>query len=631
MIKPNCVYKKKSDGKLFNRNNGGQVTPLIILGIVIAIGILIYFFLYSGLSFGGPPKDFEGVYNHYLSCIEREAEIGASVLGQQGGHMMGPDFSAGSDFMPFSNYLNFVVPVPYWYYISGNGLAKEQVPSIGDMEEELNDFISERIQYCDFSSFNERGYLIEGRDAVVNTKIKNKGIEVRVNQELNFNFGDSSWTSRRHLVEANSNLGRFYEIARKIYDDFKESLFLEDYGVDVLRLYAPVDGVKVQCNPAVWNVEEVRDDLMNGLEANIPFIKIKGDYYDLRNSDNEYFVHDLGEDIEANVNFLFSRDWPNKMEVWPNDGGLLIAESVGNQEGLGMLGFCYVPYHFVYDLAYPVLIQTYFDDEIFQFPVVVYINKNKPREPIEGSHIPNQVPELCQHKNADISVSTFNTNLEPIEAEIKFKCLDTSCRIGETNNGELNAKFPQCKNGFVIARADGYETKEEIFSTINPGSLSLFLDREYKLDVEVESVGGVDNSIITFTKDGKSRTVAYPEQKFVELTAGQYEIKVIVYSDASIDLAASVEQKCIDVPVSGIGGIFGFTDEKCFDLEIPGQQVNQGVSGGGTQNYFISESELEGNDKIVLRVSSFGSPSKVEDLQINYNRVDISDVGVRFE
>ena len=40
-----------------------------------------------------------------------------------------------------------------------------------------------------------------------------------------------------------------------------------------------------------------------------------------------------------------------------------MAEPVGNQEGMGMLGFCYVAYHFVYDLAYPVLVQVYYEDE----------------------------------------------------------------------------------------------------------------------------------------------------------------------------------------------------------------------------------------------------------------------------
>jgi len=61
----------------------------------------------------------------------------------------------------------------------------------------------------------------------------------------------------------------------------------------------------------------------------------------------------------------------------------LIANPVGNQPGLGVLCFCYVPYHFVYNIGYPVLIQVYSGEEIFQFPVAVVVKGNKPREALD--------------------------------------------------------------------------------------------------------------------------------------------------------------------------------------------------------------------------------------------------------
>ena len=618
-------------------NQKAQTTIFIILAIAIVAAILLFFFFRGSLSFGGPPKNLEPVYTYYLNCIDQETAIGAAILGQQAGYIEGPEFTPGTSYMPFSSYLDFVgIGVPYWYYISGNGLVKEQVPTKENMEEELNKFLEQRILECNFAEFTRQGFEIDlGKDIEVQTKIRDNKIDVEVKQNIIIRTEEGSWTGKRHTKDVNSNLGKFYELSLKIYEDFKETMFLENYGVDILRLYAPVDGVKIQCNPAIWNTEEVRENLTRALEANIPFIKIKGDYYNLKDKDNEYFVHDIGESVDVNINFLFSRNWPSKMEVWPNDQGLMIADPVGTQEGLGMLGFCYVPYHFVYDFAYPVLIQMYYNDEIFQFPVVVFINKNRPREPIEGSSLPNAVPELCQYKNTEITVSTFNVNLEPVPADIGFKCFDTTCRIGRTqiNQGDaiLSENFPQCGNGFVIATAEGYETKKQIFSTIREGSITLFLDRKYKLELELESAGSIDNAIVTFTKDDKIKSIAYPDQKEVELTTGQYEIKVYVYSKSNIRLEGSSEQKCIDVPISGVLGIFGATEQKCFNLEIPGQTIDTGVSGGGTQNYFISESQLENSNKIIIEVTNFGNPSKVEDLQINYNRIETSNLGVFFE
>jgi hypothetical protein len=604
-----------------------QATVFIILAILIVAAIILFFVFRGNLSFGGPPSDLEPVYTFYLNCIEQETQIAANILGQQGGYIEGPDFSPGSEYMPFSNYLNFVgIPIPYW-----NNIVKEQVPSTDDMEEEMNKFLEYRILQCDFSRFASEGFEIAvGSDISVETKIRENRIDVNVNHNLVIKREEQSWTGNRHSNDVQSSLGKFHELANKIYEDFKETTFLEDYGVDILRLYAPVDGVEIQCGPAIWNVEEVRANLTTALEANIPFTKIKGDYYDLSTPENEYFIHDLGENTDIPVNFLFSRNWPTVMEVWPNDDGILIAEPVGTQEGLGILGFCYVPYHFVYDLGYPVLIQMHNSDGIFQFPVVVYINKNRPRNPIPGSNIEGTPNELCRYKNTEVSVSTFNSNLEPVSAQIKYKCFDESCRIGNTNSqGTLTEKFPQCGNGYVVASAPGYETKKEIFSTIQPGSISLFLEKKYPLEVEIEGIEG--QAVVTFTKEDQVKTIGYPDQKQVELTAGQYEIKLYAYTDTAVRLEGSTQQKCVEVPKSGLGGFFGATDEKCFNMNIPSQTIDTGVSAGGTQDYFISESELEFFNKIVINPSRFGTPKRIEDLQINYNRIDTEDLIINFE
>ena len=300
-----------------------------------------------------------------------------------------------------------------------------------------------------------------------------------------------------------------------------------------------------------------------------------------------------------------------------------------------MLGFCYVPYHFVYDLAFPVLIQLSYNEEIFQFPVVVFINKNKPRQPINTTGLPNVVPELCEHKNTEITVSTYNANLDPVEANIQFKCFDTTCDIGKTSltgsKATLTSKFPQCANGYVIANAKGYETKKHLFSTITPSTTEIFLDKTYDLDLEIRPLNEKDYAIITFTKNKTIKTVAYPEQKQISLSSGQYKIKTYIYSNAEIKLQGLSEQKCIQVSKSGVLGVFGFTEEKCFIFEIPEQTIDTAVSGGGTQNYYISDSELQNSKKLIVETTNFQTPTKVEGLQINYNKIETSNLIIKFE
>jgi hypothetical protein len=622
-------------------NKKGQVTVFVILAVVI-IALVVLFFMFRGsLGFDGVPKEFQNVYDFYLSCIDVETKLGANLLGQQAGYIESPEFEPGSVYMPFSSQLDFLGnPVPYWYYVSGNGLQKEQMPSKEDMEMQLDMFLEEQLAGCDFSSFVDDGYVIEvGREVEVETRIKDNEIEVNVLQDLNIYFGEDSWSGGKHSNDVNSNLGKFYELARKTFEDFKESMFLEEYGVDVLRLNAPVDGTEISCSPLIWSLGDVAENLTRGLEANIGFIKLEGDYYELSEEENKYFVHDIGEKVDANVQFLYLREWPMKVQVWPSENGILKAEPVGNQDGMGMLGFCYVPYHFVYDLAYPVMIQYYYNDEIFQFPVVVYINKNNPREPVEGEARVNPVPELCLRKNTEVRVNTYNVNLEAIEADLSYKCFDTQCDIGRSflkdNEAVFIGDFPQCVNGYVVAKSEGYEAEKVIFSTVNGGDLDIYLKKSYKLDLEVLrgnfELDDEDSAIVTFKKDGFSKTVSYPDQNEIELSEGQYEIKAIIYSDASINLEGSERESCVDVPVSGLFGLLGRSEEKCFDISIPGQRIDRAVSGGGTQNYYFSESELEGSRKVVVKGVNFGMPGKIEDIQVNFNNADVAGLGINLE
>ncbi|MBT4165857.1 hypothetical protein HOE04_02350 [archaeon] len=617
------------------KDSKGQVSVFIILALVIVTGIVLFFIFRASFSFANVPAELEPVYNYYLSCIENEVSNGARILGEQGGYIESPDFSPGSEYMPFSSHLGFMgLGIPYWYYVSGNGIKKEQIPSEGKMESQLEDFVEGGVVLCDFSYFEKNGFEVEldNEKVGVDIEIDKDKINFEVKQRIKISFGESSWTGESHSDNVQSSIGKFYDLAKKIYLNNKDEMFLENYGVDILRLYAPVDGTEISCVPKIWEVDGVRRGMIDALEANVPAIKIKGDYYDLKSSENKYFVRDIGEDVDTNVNFMYSPNWPMKMEVWPSDGGIIRADPIGNQEGLEMMGFCYAPYHFVYDFAFPVLVQLYSGNEMFQFPVVVMIDKNKPREALDVEGLPDVIPELCEHKNSEFDVYTYNSNLEPVEARIKFKCFDSSCEIGESkivgDNAILTEKFPQCVNGYLIASAEGYKTEKYLMDSVEGGVVDIVLDKEYELDLEM-NIGSNSRAIVTF--DGESKvTLAYPEQKKIKLSGGQYEVQVYVYSDVNMKLEGDSSLKCVDVPKSGVAGVFGFTEEKCFNMEVPEQNIESGISGGGTNNYYVSESELSGSNKLILSVDDFGIPSKVEDLQGNYQRVKDGNVGVAF-
>src|SRR3989344_6466289 len=127
-----------------NVKNRAQVTIFVIVAIVI-VGLIIVFFVFKDRIFGDYINpEFRPVYDFYSKCIEEKTESALSVLGTQGGRIDTGLYVPGSDFAPFSSNLNFLgISVPYWFYVTGNNIAKEQVPLKGDMEKELSTFLEE--------------------------------------------------------------------------------------------------------------------------------------------------------------------------------------------------------------------------------------------------------------------------------------------------------------------------------------------------------------------------------------------------------------------------------------------------------------------------------------------------------
>jgi len=626
---------------VFKRGKRAQTTLFIILAILIVVVIGVYFLLQERT--GGEevmPTDFQPVYNTLLSCIEQETKTGIDILESQGGYIYLPEFEQGSEYMPFSSQLNFLGnPIPYWYYVSGNNIQKTQIPSVDDMEEDLGRYIEENIKDCDFDSYYEQGYGIDTGKPKAEVSVKDEDVKVDLNMDLGiFGKGDAVFADE-HNVEVRSSLGKLYSSAREVYQKEQKTMFLENYAVDTLRLYAPVDGVEMTCSPKTWNAEDVFDDLSKAIETNTLALRNKNKNYDLNNERNKYFLVDLG--VDENVRFINSHNWPSSYEVNPTESGpLMIANPVGNQPGLGVLGFCYVNYHFVYDINYPVMIQVFEKDsngegEIFQFPFAVVIKGNKPREPIEGSSSVKGVDtEICENKNTLMEVRTVDTVMDPVESNISFDCFGTTCDIGETSNGVLKDYFPQCYNGIISANAEGYKDASVVQSTINSGSVDIILDKLYELDVELRLDGDYYNqdAVISFIKEDEgSKTVLYPDKKSVKLSEGQYEIRVYIYDNSSIDLEGKDYEQCVDVPVSGLGSIFGATEEECFEVEIPQKSIQNSLSAGGSENYYILESELDGSRIISIDAPSLDKPESLQDLQENYIKFEVSDLNIFFK
>ena len=140
-------------------NKRAQITIFIIVAVVIVLVVVLFMiFRSSFLPSGGISKNIEPAYNSFLSCVQEDTLVGINVLESKGGRITDPNFEPGSNYMPFSNMLDFLGnPVPYWYYVSGNNIEKQNVPTKADMEKDLASFIDSKIKKCNLDQYYNQG------------------------------------------------------------------------------------------------------------------------------------------------------------------------------------------------------------------------------------------------------------------------------------------------------------------------------------------------------------------------------------------------------------------------------------------------------------------------------------------
>lgn len=612
------------------KNIRGQVTIFIILAIVIVGGVVAYFALREGFG-RSIPGDMRPVYDYYISCLENTAGEGISLLGEQGGYIELPDFEPGSPYIPFSSQLNFLgQAVPYWMFVSGNNFLREQVPTKSFMESQLRDYVSSRLDVCDFSDFETMGYDVYIEPGSTAVAINDLSVDLDVTNKITIFKGEQSVVVGEHDFSVNSKLGKFYDMAVDVYNYEKSEMFLEKYALDVMRLYAPVDGVELGCAPKIFVDEEIRQSLVEGLEANINSIKLKGSYYKSSSQEREYFIRDVGFDVDENVNIMYNPSWPTKIEIY----GDRVAKPVGVQPGLSILGFCYVPYHLVYDISFPVVIQFYDSKEFFQFPVSVIIDNSQARQAMPSTFGDVSLDsEVCRYKNSEVQVRTYDGELNPVAARLQFKCLDSVCEIGETkiqgDSAIYDGSAPQCVNGFIIATAEGYADGKFQISTNVESIANIVLRKEYDINLDLGEMGG-GMAVVSFVGEDYSSTVMYPETKSITLVEGLYNVSVYVYESSTLNFPGYNDRTCFDVPVSGFGGLVGLEEEKCYDVNVPSMQIDMAVVGGGKTTEYIVESMLADSTELNLNVPLFGRPGSLDALQENYIKAEESRVFVEF-
>lgn len=637
----------------------GQITIFIILGIIILIliSIIVIFrnsifqndFDIEARKSSQVPEQIKPIKSFIDSCVELTSREALDIIGLQGGYINIPiDRVPRGPFNEFSNSLE-VVPnnlVAYWFYESSNNIQKTQVPSIEDMEVEINNYINLNLGSCleELSSSEEytKYYINFQGSPEAKTSIDTNSVEVTVYYPVNIYLNEIGKLIENHYAKLDVPIGELYGISKEVLNKEYDENFFSKKTIDILSVYEeiPYSGVSLDCNAPTWTKSKVVNNLKNLVSMNIGATKLKGSQYSLSDESHKYF------ELETNTNnnqinsfFLYSQNWPLSIDIYPSENEILTSDQLtritGNKatEVLSKI-LCLNTYNFIYDIKYPILVSLEKDNYVFQYALQVIIDNNQPKINELGDLDLEEVPfDICSRKVTPITVNVLGKNrnqLKPLEADVSYQCFATSCYIGKTqldefNDYSLKALFPECLNGQVIAQSDGYFTTKEIIDSNEETSVSIVMKPFYAFDYDIKVIEKSSGYIrdlaedeqVTFefqNLDEDYTLYLTKDSSELQLIEGNYQLKSYLTkkSSSKFKIGSQEISKCIKIPRPGILGLFLKT-ERCATTLIDETELDEAIVGGVTSEFTI-DSMKSNKNKVTLYVIFDKVPTTFNDL-----------------
>ncbi len=627
------------------KNKKGQVTLYIILGLIILITAITIISLSNYVIKTEFEKEqesvqvieqFKPVKNYLDSCISEIALEGAELIGLQGGYIIIPDDNLPvNPVIPFSNKLDFFgnnkLQVPYWFYETANGIQKQQIPSLQDMEKQLADYINLNVNDClnNFTAFE--GYQVNNFIPInTNVEIKENKILVKMLTNIIIDYKDLQVNFNKFLIAVDSPLGKLYNIGKEIFDKEDKESFFEQKTIDMLVLYdeIPYSGTSFDCSPRTWFVENVKKDLGKILKANIEAINP-------RNSGYFNFNINPGNSI---IDFRYDDQWPLILSI--NGGEQILKEEPvfgKNNPGAAFLStiFCFNNYHFIYDIKYPIIVTLNEGDYFFQYALQIIIDNNQPKEnKLSLEYLGNTNPRVCESADTKttITVRDENNNKELENSKIEFSCVGTTCDLGNTKKNGLTTLTPKCINAIISASKEGYHKNKITLDTLDESFIELILNPYYKKQIEFKIIEG---NTIREIKDDEAVTLILTNQDedysiflnneidTVNLLSGDYHIQSFIVKDYQKGLKLSKQnvEYCTDVPKPSILGLIGLKEKKCFKTELEETNLEKVIVGGVEFDWQITKDELEKGNKITFYIIYNKVPTNVQELSNAYQQI----------
>jgi hypothetical protein len=490
-------------------NSKAQITPFIIVGIIIIIASA--FFLYYR-NFIIPeaeyvPEDIKPVKSYIGSCLDDTAEDAITLLGMQSGYIEIPDeIRLNRAYVQFLTRSPFLIP--YW---NQNGVS--YIPTLETMQIQISNYIEQNIRDCvDLTLFERDLFIEDNKEIEVETIIGNKDVDISMNYELIITDKNGDQTKISTYQQTMPvKLKQAYELGQKIMQAENSQSYFENMTIDWISMNPdiPLNGLEFHCTQSKWRLTDIEEELQDMIYYNLPRVKVKNTAHEgfLADEDvyeelSKYTLEDiyLGNtpDIEKpedaydyfhylmdvrtkktdlKAAFYYHPSWDIDLVGRPNEDGQLVSKKQeGNSEFLDFI--CLNVYHFNYDISYPIEVLIRDDESfnnkgfVFRYAFPIYINHNYPDRGgfsnTEFIQFGGEFIGECDGLKGDIydiralGVDDFGiANMELKNVNLTYDCFKFSCGLGKTEADEgsyrLRTQLPDsCAHGYMVAEKEGY-------------------------------------------------------------------------------------------------------------------------------------------------------------------------------
>ena len=569
---------------MYNKKRG-QITLIIIIGIVLLLGIALVLFIQKNsftIEKENIPEEIVPLYSFVEGCMEEVSKKDLELIGRNGGYLSIPEHIKLDPFAHIAisppNYIT-----PYWWYESNN-----RAPTNTFIKNQLESSMNEKLKKCinGFKSFKDI-QVEELSDISTEVTLADENILFDVQWNLKISNQAIKNKIDRFTISQDIRLSRILELARAIMNTENKEFWFEDFTFDLISLdpEIPTTNFEIKCSPKIWFMKNVENKLKKLLQANVPLIKVRGTNHRSTPKDQQYvknhYSFTTGEKTfpRMHATFTFDPRWNFEFYARPNNGLFLTSGQMQGQDianVIDMSWFCMQNYHFTYDVQYPIMVSLR-DEETsknkeysFNFAFPVILNHNIPDketlpQSFEFEYSPLSKEYCADNITKEFTIRTVNnvTKEDIPDINVSFACLKFKCGIiGSSDYMEggiagLNTDLPLCYSGLLTGEGKGYKKSKKIIDTSNikqTPAIKLTPIKEIKnytivkhfieniqQGSDFESILDENEQAVIFIENSEHTTFGFfpSEEELLPITLladkdADYTIKIYIMNDDSI-------------------------------------------------------------------------------------------------